>query len=51
VIAGLGRRGSGGCPRDRAVYRVAFDGFHPDRSDVLGAAICLIGVAVIMYAR
>jgi small multidrug resistance family-3 protein len=26
------------------------DGFRPDRWDVLGAAICLIGVAVIMYA-
>jgi small multidrug resistance family-3 protein len=26
------------------------DGFRPDRWDVLGAAICLVGVAVIMYA-
>ncbi|MEU5870634.1 YnfA family protein [Glycomyces sp. NPDC047369] len=26
------------------------DGFRPDRWDVVGAAICLIGVAVIMYA-
>jgi len=26
------------------------DGFRPDRWDLLGAAICLIGVAVIMYA-
>jgi drug/metabolite transporter superfamily protein YnfA len=23
----------------------------PDRSDLIGAGICLIGVAVIMYAR
>jgi small multidrug resistance family-3 protein len=26
------------------------DGFRPDRWDVTGAAICLIGVVVIMYA-
>jgi small multidrug resistance family-3 protein len=26
------------------------DGFRPDRYDVLGAALCLAGVAVIMYA-
>ncbi|MEU7629372.1 YnfA family protein [Nocardia sp. NPDC049220] len=26
------------------------DAFHPDRWDYLGAAICLVGVAVIMYA-
>jgi small multidrug resistance family-3 protein len=30
---------------------IAFDGFRPDRADLLGATICLIGVAVIMYAR
>jgi small multidrug resistance family-3 protein len=27
-----------------------FDGFRPDRYDVAGAAVCLVGVAVIMYA-
>jgi small multidrug resistance family-3 protein len=27
-----------------------FDGFRPDRYDLMGATICLIGVAVIMYA-
>ena len=32
-------------------WGVAFDGFQPDRSDIAGAAICLIGVGVIMYAR
>ena len=32
------------------LWGVAFDGFHPDRSDMVGAAICLVGVAVIMYA-
>jgi small multidrug resistance family-3 protein len=26
------------------------DGFRPDRYDVSGALICLVGVAVIMYA-
>ena len=31
-------------------WGMAFDGFRPDRFDVVGAAICLLGVAVIMYA-
>ena len=31
-------------------WGVAFDGFRPDRYDFGGAAICLVGVAVIMYA-
>ena len=26
------------------------DGSRPDRYDVVGAAICLVGVALIMYA-
>ena len=26
------------------------DGFRPDRFDVIGAAVCLVGVAIIMYA-
>ena len=33
------------------LWGVAFDGFRPDRFDIIGAAICLAGVAVIMYAR
>ena len=33
------------------LWGVAFDGFRPDRADLLGALICLAGVAVIMYAR
>jgi small multidrug resistance family-3 protein len=33
------------------LWGVAFDGFHPDLADLAGAAICLVGVAVIMYAR
>jgi len=32
------------------VWGMAFDGFRPDRADVLGALICLIGVGVIMYS-
>src|SRR3954453_12442708 len=28
---------------------MAFDRFRPDRFDLIGALICLIGVAVIMY--
>ena len=32
------------------LWGMAFDGFRPDRFDVAGAAVCLIGVAVIMYA-
>jgi small multidrug resistance family-3 protein len=31
-------------------WAVAFDGFRPDRFDVVGAAIALVGVAVLMYA-
>ncbi|MET9273631.1 YnfA family protein [Kribbella sp. NPDC003557] len=31
-------------------WGVLLDGFRPDRWDLLGAAICLAGVAVIMYA-
>ncbi|MBS1878127.1 MAG: YnfA family protein [Actinobacteria bacterium] len=31
-------------------WGMAFDGFHPDRYDLLGAAVCLLGVATIMYA-
>ena len=31
------------------VWGIAFDGFRPDRYDLIGAAICLVGVAVIMY--
>src|SRR3954471_17723773 len=32
------------------LWGVAFDGFRPDRYDVVGALVCLVGVAVIMYA-
>ena len=31
-------------------WGVAFDGFRPDRFDLVGAALALAGVAVIMYA-
>jgi small multidrug resistance family-3 protein len=33
------------------LWGIAFDGFRPDRADLLGALICLSGVGVIMYAR
>ncbi len=32
------------------VWGMLVDGFRPDRWDVTGAALCLCGVAVIMYA-
>jgi small multidrug resistance family-3 protein len=31
-------------------WGVLVDGFRPDRYDLTGAAVCLTGVAVIMYA-
>jgi small multidrug resistance family-3 protein len=31
-------------------WGIAFDSFRPDRYDLAGAGICLVGVAVIMYA-
>ncbi len=32
------------------LWGMAFDGFRPDRYDLAGAAIALVGVATIMYA-
>ena len=32
------------------VWGMIFDGFRPDRYDIAGALMCLIGVAVIMYS-
>ena len=32
------------------IWGVVFDGFRPDRFDLAGAALCLIGVGLIMYA-
>lgn len=32
------------------VWGRVVDGFRPDRFDLVGSAICLIGVGVIMYA-
>lgn len=32
-------------------WGMAFDGFRPDRADLAGALLCLVGVGVIMYAR
>jgi small multidrug resistance family-3 protein len=31
-------------------WGMALDGYRPDRYDVAGALICLVGVAVIMYS-
>ncbi|TDD94339.1 YnfA family protein [Actinomadura rubrisoli] len=31
-------------------WGVILDGFRPDRWDITGALVCLLGVAVIMYA-
>ncbi len=31
-------------------WAMVLDGFRPDRWDLIGAAICLAGVAMIMYA-
>ncbi|HZD24597.1 MAG TPA: YnfA family protein [Acidimicrobiia bacterium] len=31
-------------------WGIVFDGFRPDRYDIIGAVITLVGVAVIMYA-
>lgn len=32
------------------LWGMAADGFRPDRWDVAGALVCLVGVALIMYA-
>lgn len=32
------------------LWGVVFDGFRPDRWDLAGCAVCLLGVAVIMFA-
>jgi len=32
------------------LWGMAFDGFRPDRFDLVGAVVCLVGVAVIMYS-
>ena len=32
------------------LWGVVMDGFRPDHFDLLGAGLCLVGIAVIMYA-
>jgi small multidrug resistance family-3 protein len=32
------------------LWGVVLDGFRPDRYDLTGAAICLVGVAVITFS-
>ncbi len=31
-------------------WGVIVDGFRPDRYDIIGATVCLVGVAIMMYA-
>ncbi len=31
-------------------WGVAVDGFRPDRYDLVGVVVCLLGVAIVMYA-
>ena len=33
------------------LWGMVFDGFRPDRADVVGALVCLVGVGIIMYGR
>lgn len=32
------------------LWAVVFDGFSPDRFDLAGATVCLVGIGVIMHA-
>lgn len=32
------------------LWGMAFEGFRPDRWDVIGGAVCLLGMALIMFA-
>jgi small multidrug resistance family-3 protein len=32
------------------LWGMVVDGYRPDRFDIVGAAVCLVGVGVIMYA-
>ncbi len=32
------------------LWGMALDGYRPDRWDIAGAAVCLVGVGIIMYA-
>jgi small multidrug resistance family-3 protein len=32
------------------VWGAILDGYRPDRFDIVGAAVCLVGVGIIMYA-
>lgn len=32
------------------LWGIVLDGYRPDRFDVIGAVLCVLGVAVIMYA-
>lgn len=32
------------------LWGIALDGYRPDRADILGAAVALVGVSIIMFA-
>ena len=32
------------------IWGIVLDGYRPDRFDIIGALVCIAGVAVIMYA-
>jgi len=32
------------------VWGMVVDGYRPDRFDIIGAVVCLVGVGLIMYA-
>ena len=43
------RRDGGVFVAGSLVWGMVLDGFRPDRYDVTGALVCLVGVAIIMY--
>lgn len=50
VRSGLKVERARSVPAGSLAWGVVVDGFEPDRYDLVGAAICLLGVAVIMFA-
>ena len=51
ALAAIAEIGGGVIALGSLLWGVVMDGFRPDRYDLVGAAICLVGVAIIMYAR
>jgi hypothetical protein len=48
-LRSVGPGWTGKASANTKAWGMAVDGFRPDRYDLLGAALCLAGVAVIMY--